>query len=72
MAWLKTNQAEILYNRRFLDLKTMERYFSVAITANSSERARHSGLGEIGGCTLFKCDSSEMLKSSKAQVLLPK
>ena len=60
MAWLKTNQAEILYNRRFLDLKTMERYFSVAITANSSERARRSGLGEIGGC--IPCSSVAAVK----------
>lgn len=42
--------ADLKYSRNRGSLKTMERYSSVATTAISSMRARHSGLGETGGC----------------------
>ena len=38
------------YSTKRGSLKTMDRYSSVATTAISSRRARHSGFGAFGGC----------------------
>ncbi|MFS7888784.1 hypothetical protein Hanom_Chr00s000002g01599151 [Helianthus anomalus] len=51
----------------------MDRYSLVAMSANSSISARHSGLGEIGGC--IPCSSVAAVNRcsvQKTQIPLPK